>query len=140
MEYLSNKINVYTNSEPFEYKKRKEEKDRLAESTKIRLKHSDRLPIICEVLPSSRHALKLESSKYLVQKNITVSQFMHVLRRKIQLGAEQAIFILTEQGTLPTISHSMLDVYNNYKNPDGFLYLSVAVENTFGAQDTYVRR
>jgi GABA(A) receptor-associated protein len=41
------------------------------------------------------------------------------------------LFLFTN-GTIPSSSEKMINVYNKYKDNDGYLYVNYAFENTFG--------
>ncbi len=105
---------------------------RKAESTRIRLKYPDRVPVVCEVVPTSKSQIQLDRHKYLVPGDLTVGQFLIVVRKKIKLGAEQAIYIFNDYGGMPMCSSLMSVIYQQQKNIDGFIYFGIAVENTFG--------
>lgn len=116
----------------FDYKTNKTAEYRKNESAHIMTKYADRVPVICEVLPSSRQKLTLDKHKYLVPQDLTVGQFLNIIRRRVQLRPENALYIFTEHSELPTISKLMSELYNSSKNEDGFLYLCVALEDTYG--------
>lgn len=105
---------------------------RRTESGCIRLKYPDRIPVVCEVAKGNERDITLNRHKYLVPHYLTVGQFLNVIRQRIRLGAEQGLFIFTGRNTLLSCSELISVMYNQYKNEDGFLYLTIAVENTFG--------
>jgi GABA(A) receptor-associated protein len=103
---------------------------RLAESKRIREKYSDRIPVICEKLPSS-DINTIDKKKYLIPSDLTVGQFIYVIRKRINLDPEKALFIFVNNkaqsaGTLLSL------LYQNQADPDGFLYLNYSGENVFG--------
>lgn len=103
---------------------------RLIESKKILEKYNNRIPII--ILQDKKSNLpKIEKIKYLVPDDITLAQFIFIIRKRISLSPEEAIFIFVNN-TLPPSSYLMSFIYNEYKDDDGFLYLSITSENTFG--------
>lgn len=116
------------------YKERRSFDERCAESRKILGRYTDRIPIICE-----RHSRRSETlpdvdkHKYLVPRELTVGQFCYVIRKRMKLTAEQAVFLFTESGSLPPAGQPLQCVYESQQDPDGFLYLRYAGENTFGA-------
>ena len=73
----------------------------------------------------------IDKHKFLVPNDLTVGQFLYVIRKRIQLNKEQALFIYINN-ILPTTSDSISYVYNTYVDPDGFLYIQYSGENTFG--------
>lgn len=91
----------------------------------ILLKYPDRIPIIIEGKPD------VDRHKYLVPDHLTVGEFLHIIRKRIKLGSHQALFAFVD-GVLPPSSMQLRAVYNEYRSPDGFLYLKYSLENTFG--------
>ncbi|WAR13390.1 GBRL2-like protein [Mya arenaria] len=103
---------------------------RKAESTKIRDKYPERIPVIVERDPKSQ-IQDIDKRKFLVPNDISVAQFMWIIRKRIQLPSEKAIFLFVEK-VLPQSSASMGQVYEEHKDEDGFLYIAYSGENTFG--------
>uniref|UniRef100_R7W7V0 Autophagy-related protein n=1 Tax=Aegilops tauschii TaxID=37682 RepID=R7W7V0_AEGTA len=69
--------------------------------------------------------------RYLVPADLTVGQFVYVVRKRIKLSAEKAIFIFVKN-TLPPTAALMSAIYEENKDEDGFLYMTYSGENTFG--------
>jgi GABA(A) receptor-associated protein len=109
----------------FEFEKRK------TESSKIREKYPDKYPVIAEKGKNSK-LLQADKTKFLVHENMTMAQFMVVLRKRLTLNPEDALFIYVGENTLAASSMSISSLYDSYKDPDGFLYLTYCSENTFG--------
>jgi GABA(A) receptor-associated protein len=105
--------------------------DRTSESAKIMQKFPERIPIICEKNIYSKNAPDIDKKKYLVPQDLTVGQFMHVIRKRINMDASQALFIFIN-GNIPTNSELLATCYDKYRNLDGFLYIIYDVENIFG--------
>lgn len=63
--------------------------------------------------------------------DLTVGQFVYVIRRRIHLPSEKAIFIFVND-ILPPTAALMSSIYTQYKDEDGFLYVLYSGENTFG--------
>ncbi|KLT45335.1 light chain 3 [Cutaneotrichosporon oleaginosum] len=104
---------------------------RKAEAERIRQKYSDRIPVICEKVEKS-DIPTIDKKKYLVPADLTVGQFVYVIRRKrIKLSPEKAIFIFVDD-ILPPTAALMSAIYEEHKDEDGFLYIMYASENTFG--------
>jgi GABA(A) receptor-associated protein len=72
------------------------------------------------------------SFRYLVPADLTVGQFVYVVRKRIKLGAEKAIFVFVKN-TLPPTAALMSAIYEEHKDEDGFLYMTYSGENTFGS-------
>ena len=61
--------------------------ERIAESSKITAKYIDRVPIVVEAKPNANLA-DLDKHKYLVPKEMTVGQFLYVIRKRLKLKPE----------------------------------------------------
>lgn len=105
---------------------------RKEEASKIRAKYPDRVPVICEKLSSSSDIADVDKKKYLVPNDLTAGQFLFVIRKRLKLAPEKAIFIFIDN-TLPTSGLLMSQLYAAHRNEDGFLYISYASESTFGS-------
>ena len=114
--------NTFKNKTSFDQRKE--------DSTRIFQKYTDRIPIIVE-----RHETcelqELDKCKYLVPKDMTMSQFIFVIRKRIKLNPSQALFI-TVNNTLVTASQTVGRIYEDQKDEDGFLYVVYTSENTYG--------
>jgi len=56
---------------------------------------------------------------------------VYVIRKRIKLSPEKAIFIFV-RNVLPPTAALMSAVYDEHKDEDGFLYIMYSGENTFG--------
>jgi GABA(A) receptor-associated protein len=104
---------------------------RKAESERIRLKYPERVPVICEKADRSQSMIDIDKKKYLVPSDLTVGQFMFVIRKRLKLPPEQAIFLFVN-GTIPPTAALMNVIYEEHHDEDGFLYITYSGENTFG--------
>ena len=104
---------------------------RKTESNKIVIKYVDRIPIIVEVSDQDSKTLTLDKSKYLVPFDLTVGQFMFVIRKRLKIEAEKALFLFFNN-TLQPASTPVSNVYKEYKDKDGFLYAIISLESVFG--------
>ncbi|CEI70020.1 unnamed protein product [Fusarium venenatum] len=112
----------FKDEHPFEKRK--------AEAERIRQKYADRIPVICEKVEKSDIAT-IDKKKYLVPADLTVGQFVYVIRKRIKLSPEKAIFIFVDE-VLPPTAALMSSIYEEHKDEDGFLYITYSGENTFG--------
>ncbi|CAL9222556.1 unnamed protein product [Arabidopsis halleri] len=103
---------------------------RQAEAARIREKYPDRIPVIVERAEKS-DVPDIDKKKYLVPADLTVGQFVYVVRKRIKLSPEKAIFIFVKN-ILPPTAAIMSAIYEEHKDEDGFLYMSYSGENTFG--------
>ncbi|KAJ2016142.1 ubiquitin-like protein atg8 [Coemansia sp. RSA 376] len=104
---------------------------RKAEAERIRQKYPDRIPVICEKVEKS-DIQTIDKKKYLVPSDLTVGQFVYVIRKRIKLSPEKAIFIFVNE-ILPPTAALMSGVYEEHRDADGFLYITYSGENTFGS-------
>jgi len=109
---------------------------RIAESQRIMAKYPDRIPIICEKNPACKDAPEIDKIKYLVQRDLTIGQFIYVIRKRIKIGPEKGLFLFVNQ-KIPSSTQQISDTYNYERDSDGFLYFSYSIENTFGLNHTY---
>ena len=106
--------------------------ERTTESAKIIAKFSDRIPVICEsIIKIKQHIPPSDKIKYLVPGTLTIGQFMFIIRKKINLSPNQALFLFVN-GNIPSTSTIMNTLYKKDKDIDGFLYINYSGENTFG--------
>lgn len=101
------------------------------EASRILAKYPDRIPCVVEKANENDDIPKIDKTKYLVPTELTVGQFLYVIRKRIRLPPEKAIFIFVA-GTIPASSATMSTIYELHHDDDGFLYLSYSGENTFG--------
>ncbi|KAG3098821.1 hypothetical protein PC122_g3866 [Phytophthora cactorum] len=111
------------------FKKEHPFEKRQAEAQRIRSKYPDRIPVICEKADRS-DIPDIDKKKYLVPADLTVGQFVYVIRKRIKLSPEKAIFIFINN-VLPPTAALMSNIYEEQKDVDGFLYITYSGENTF---------
>ena len=122
--FSKNKEVLNNFKEKFSHDKRSHESGRIME------KYPDRVPIILEQADDT--LVQLDKKKYLVPKDITMGQFIYVLRKKLKLGPSIGIFLFFNNNIMVNGSATILDSYIKYKDEDGFLYIKYSGENTFG--------
>uniref|UniRef100_A0A7C8Z9W9 Autophagy-related protein n=1 Tax=Opuntia streptacantha TaxID=393608 RepID=A0A7C8Z9W9_OPUST len=106
---------------------------RQAEAARIREKFPDRIPVIVEKAERS-DIPDIDKKKYLVPADLTVGQFVYVIRKRVNLSPEKAIFVFVKN-TLPPTAALMSTIYEENKDEDGFLYLMYSGENVFGSME-----
>ena len=114
-----------------DYKKINSFETRCAEAKKVFEKYPGRVPIIVERSAQSKTISLIDKNKFLVPSDLSISQFSYVIRKRLVLPPEQAIFLFIEN-TLPTSGTLIKELYASYKDADGFLYVKYCGENTFG--------
>jgi GABA(A) receptor-associated protein len=104
---------------------------RKLEAEKLKTKYPDRIPCIVDKNPLSKDMIEIHKKKYLVPGEITIGQFMMILRKKIRLTPTQGFYVFCNN-TMIASSCLLRQVYVEYKKEDGFLYFTYSSENTFG--------
>jgi GABA(A) receptor-associated protein len=107
---------------------------RLAEANTVLRKYPDRVPVICERQKNAPNDCpQIDKRKYLVPNDLSLGQFIYIIRKRLKLPPEKAIFLFIN-GNIIEASQLLCTVYNNYKDPDNFLYITYTFENTFGTK------
>ena len=100
-----------------EFKKQFPLYERINESQKVLSRYPDKVPIICERDKRVQNCI-IEKRKYLVTKDITVGQFIFIIRKQLETTNRNlsglGLFLFTN-GTIPSIIEKMGNVYNKYK-------------------------
>ena len=110
----------------FSFEKRREE------SNRVMIKYEDRIPIICEKSANAKNDCPdIDKKKYLVPKDLTMGQFLYVIRKRMSIPPEKALFLFVSNTIAPS-SSTIVDMYSLYADKDGFLYITYAFENVFG--------
>lgn len=109
--------------------------ERRVECMRVRRKHPNRIPLIANV--DARHRKKLPELthyRYLVPNDLTNGQFLYVLRKKMKLPPEKALFLFVgSDRVMPPTSALVGATYLEHKDKDdGFMYVTVTGEETFG--------
>ncbi|XP_043708864.1 autophagy-related protein 8i-like isoform X1 [Telopea speciosissima] len=112
------------------FKKEFSFEERSKESRDILSKYPDRVPVIVEKY-SRTDLPHMEKKKYLVPRDMSIGQFIHILSFRLHLTPGKALFVFVKN-TLPQTGSLMESVYQSFKDEDGFLYMSYSSEKTFG--------
>ena len=108
-------------------------------SQKIRGIYPDRCPVII-LMPASIKHLTLTKVKYLAPTDITIAKFLIELKKfclsnrsgpNELIKSDETIYLSAKDQILP-MSTLILSIDTNYRDVDGFVYISVHIENTFG--------
>ncbi|XP_065652679.1 microtubule-associated proteins 1A/1B light chain 3A-like isoform X2 [Hydra vulgaris] len=106
---------------------------RKRESESISAKYPDKVPLIIERYKSEKALPVLEKMKYLVPSDMTVGMLSNVIRKRLQLNSSQSLFLLINSRNICSNSLTLLDVYREEKDEDGFLYIVYASQEVFGS-------
>lgn len=101
----------------------------------IKTKYPNYIPIIVRTKKGTKKNsdLILNKTKYLVGEEITISQFIYIIRKKIKnLNNSDSIYIFINN-SLPIQTKTLGSIYSEYKNIEtDMLFVTVCKENTFG--------
>lgn len=90
----------------------------------------DYLQVIVEKAPKARIG-DLDKKKYLVPSDLTVGQFYFLIRKRIHLRPEDALFFFVNN-VIPPTSATMGTLYQEHREEDCFLYIAYSDENVYG--------
>jgi GABA(A) receptor-associated protein len=105
---------------------------RFSESQRIKDKYPDKIPVICEKGKVGDDIPDIDRKKYLCPSDISIANFMFVIRKRIKLKPEKSIFLFVNDTNLVPTASLLSQVYENHKDEDGFLYITYNGESTFG--------
>ena len=94
--------------------------------------YPDRVPVI--ITRSELNGdLRINKHKFVAPSDITFSKFLGEVRHHISgINSSTGLYFFLSNNILPQSSEFMSTLYDKYKSPDGFLYLTVSCESTFG--------
>ena len=105
-----------------------------AEADRVMRKYPDRVPVI---VTKARFANKdlpnVDKNIYLAPIDLTMGQFQFVIRKRLHLSPDKALFMFVGS-EINCTSDLLINVYNtSHDKTDGFLHMTYSGENTFGA-------
>lgn len=105
--------------------------ERLKKSQVILEKYPDRVPLIIQPSKNDRDIYPIDKSKYITPRDLTMLQLQQIIRKRIRFPSEKALFMFINNKMFP-ITSMVGNIYDDNKDPDGFLYVTYCQENTFG--------
>nr|XP_023498882.1 gamma-aminobutyric acid receptor-associated protein-like 1 isoform X1 [Equus caballus] len=96
----------------------------------VRINITCKLQVIVEKAPKAR-VPDLDKRKYLVPSDLTVGQFYFLIRKRIHLRPEDALFFFVNN-TIPPTSATMGQLYEDNHEEDYFLYVAYSDESVYG--------
>lgn len=74
----------------------------------------------------------LDKRKFLVPQELTMSQFISIIRNRMKVPPSKALFFLVNNRSLVALSKSLDEIYAENRDDDGFLYIYYASQEVFG--------
>ncbi len=105
--------------------------ERVKQFQKVMETHPNKVPVILEKAPTAE-VPDVDRNKYLLPREFTVANFLDVIRKRTNLGKEQAIFVYVN-GSVPASNAMFGSIYEQHKDADGFLYIVYTGESSFGS-------
>lgn len=126
---LTKEYNKYKeNNLVVNFKKKYSLEERKNKYNEIRKKYPDKYPIICYTSPELPN---LKNSKFLVGSDLVYTNFLFSVRKNMDIKPEESIYMFINN-KLMSSNKMMADIYENNHDEDGFLYVYICSENTFG--------
>ena len=116
----------------FEFKKNNTLENRIEQFEKIQKEYPEKIPIIIEKGNNSKIDKNIKS-KYILATNLTMAELIQIIRGKLEIEPEMALFFLVN-GKISIPSDGCLgEIYEKYKDKqDGFLYITYSEEMVYG--------
>jgi GABA(A) receptor-associated protein len=95
---------------------------------KLLKKYPEKVPVI---FLTTSNIQSIDKRKFLIPRDIRISELMYVIRKKINITPEKALF-LNINNVMPSSNMLLSEAYELYKEKNGILYLTYSTENTFG--------
>lgn len=106
--------------------------ERVKKAQVILEKYPDRVPLIIQPSKTDRVMYPIDKSKYITPRDLTLMQLQQIIRKRIRFPPEKALFMFINNKMYP-ITSLIGSIYDDNKDPDGFLYVTYCQENTFGS-------
>ncbi|XP_028169586.1 microtubule-associated proteins 1A/1B light chain 3B-like isoform X2 [Ostrinia furnacalis] len=101
----------------------------------IKTKFPNKIPLIVEKYHKDKSLPSLDKTKFLVPGDITMSQFLVIIRNRIRIKPNQALYLIINNRSMLSMSLTMAQAYESHGDEDGFLYITYASQEVFGYQD-----
>lgn len=102
------------------------------ELARVLTKYPDKVPVIVKRAQGVRSTIpELKRWKFVVPRDLTMGQFIFILRKQMTLPPEEALFLFVSN-TLITTSERMADIWARYREEDGALHVVYSGESAFG--------
>ena len=94
--------------------------------------YPNKIPVIVSKDVKCKDLGNLDKSKFLVSNDMTLGQFIYIIRKNLKLDSKKAIFLFIDNKYIESTSNKFYEIYEKHKSDDSYLYLTYTTENTFG--------
>jgi GABA(A) receptor-associated protein len=122
------KKNIIDNETTFKIETTLDHRKLLSAKIQNTEKTKDRIPVII----SYTDDITLSKYKYLCPPDMDLSGVIKNIRQHSSIDHMQTIYVLIHNKMMST-NRSILNIYDNHRDEDGFLYITVATDNSFGS-------
>ncbi len=112
----------------FQFQEKYTDEEQKKEATRVLRKYPDRIPVIAEIF--SDDLPKLDKNKYLIPRDLTLGQFLYVIRKRIKLKPEKGLYLFINNKIFS--SNKLISQIYETESKNMFLFISIHAENTFG--------
>ena len=116
-------------TERFRNRPLEERKEKLE---KLLTKNPNKIPIIFEKHKDSKLRIENQDAKFISTKNIKLSEFTRQLRDMWKLKEDASVFFSCGNKAILNQDSLIGDLYDQYKDEDGYLYIQYREVETFG--------
>mmetsp|Transcript_25811 Transcript_25811/g.29484 ORF Transcript_25811/g.29484 Transcript_25811/m.29484 type:complete len:124 (-) Transcript_25811:137-508(-) len=115
--------------ESLSFQKRKQDADTMIE------KYPRRVPVIVERVRQDAFMPTMDVRKFLIPSYFDMARFNALIRKRLSLSKEHAIFLMFDDNTIMTSGKLMSQIYKEKMDKDGFLYVKYSSEKVTGGCD-----
>ena len=116
----------------FQYKINNSLDNRKSQYRKVMENHPDSVPVILERAKGCT-IIKTIKTKYILSKELTMAELVKIIRERLELSPERAIFLLVNGERSLTMTEELGSIYDKFKDKnDGFLYMTYSDEMVYG--------
>ena len=76
---------------------------------------------------------QLEKVKYVFPQKLPMGLVTDFIRSRLSLASNESLYLFVKETVLVSASTTVGEVYQLYKDEDGFVYVTYATQETFGA-------
>ena len=114
------------------FKKENPDKKKRKELSESLIKENPgKIPVIFEKEETSKLE-DIKKTRYLLDKNFTVGDFLKMVRKHMKLNEGEALYLSVKAKYNLTSEKVMGDIYQLYKDNDGFLYIMYSSQVIMG--------